>query len=65
MKVYAKLPTVVAAFSKVGEEQQKAAEEPRENLKRLEVGLEGKRFFGGDNIGFADIAMASMLDWNS
>ncbi|XLT65422.1 hypothetical protein HN873_021861 [Arachis hypogaea] len=42
----------------VGEEQQKTAEEARENLKRLEVGLEGKCFFGGDNIGFADIAMA-------
>ncbi|KAL4345382.1 Glutathione S-transferase [Arachis hypogaea] len=48
----------MAAFSKVGEEQQKAAEEARENLKRLEVGLEEKHFFGGDNIGFADIAMA-------
>ncbi|KAL4345500.1 hypothetical protein HN51_063592 [Arachis hypogaea] len=55
--------TVVAAFSNVGEEQQKAAEEARENLKRLEVGLEGKRFFGGDNIGFADIAIGWLPYW--
>ncbi|XP_057728731.1 glutathione transferase GST 23-like [Arachis stenosperma] len=57
------MPTVVAAFSKVGEEQQKAAEEARENLKRLEVGLEGKQFFGGDNIGFADIAIGWLPYW--
>ncbi|KAL1334614.1 hypothetical protein AAHE18_11G189400 [Arachis hypogaea] len=57
------MPTVVAAFSNVGEEQQKAAEEARENLKKLEVGLEGKRFFGGDNIGFADIAIGWLPYW--
>ncbi|XLS79339.1 hypothetical protein HN51_063564, partial [Arachis hypogaea] len=62
-KEFVCMPTVVAAFSNVGEEQQKAAEEARENLKKLEVGLEGKRFFGGDNIGFADIAIGWLPYW--
>jgi glutathione S-transferase len=37
----------MAAFVKKGEELEKAAKEVRENLKTLESGLEGKRFFGG------------------
>ncbi|KAK7843970.1 glutathione transferase gst 23, partial [Quercus suber] len=45
-------PAVMAAFSKKGEEKEKAAKETRENLKTLESGLEGKRFFGGETIDF-------------
>ncbi|GAB4844959.1 hypothetical protein Ancab_038353, partial [Ancistrocladus abbreviatus] len=45
-------------FSSTGEEQQKAAVDVRENLKLMESGLEGKCFFGGENIGFADVANA-------
>ena len=53
----------MAAFSKGGEEQQKAAQEARENLKTLESGLEGKRYFGGEEIGFADIAIGWLGMW--
>ncbi|KAK3023264.1 hypothetical protein RJ639_044430 [Escallonia herrerae] len=53
----------MSTFSKVGEEQDKAAKEARENLKILESALEGKRFFGGEAIGFADIAIGWMGIW--
>ena len=46
----------MAAFTKKGEEQERAVKEAHENLKILESGLEGKRFFGGETIGFVDIA---------
>ncbi|KAK2992083.1 hypothetical protein RJ640_023466 [Escallonia rubra] len=57
------VPAVLSTFSKVGEEQDKAAKEARENLKTLESALEGKRFFGGEAIGFADIAIGWMGIW--
>lgn len=53
----------MTTFSKGGEEQQKAAQEARENLKTLEGGIEGKRYFGGENIGFADIAIGWLGYW--
>ena len=56
-------PAVMAAFSKKGEEKEKAAKEARENLKTLESGLEGKRFFGGETIGFVDIAAGWIGCW--
>ncbi|XP_075648471.1 glutathione transferase GST 23-like [Castanea sativa] len=57
------VPPVMAAFSKKGEEQERAAKEARENLKTLESGLEGKRFFGGETIGFVDIAAGWIGCW--
>ncbi|XP_057425192.1 glutathione transferase GST 23-like [Lotus japonicus] len=57
------VPALMAAFSKVGEEQQKAAQEAREILKTLESGLEGKRYFGGQGIGFADISIGFLGYW--
>ncbi|XP_052190715.1 glutathione S-transferase U7-like isoform X2 [Diospyros lotus] len=49
---------------KEGEEQEKAAKEAREHLKTLESGLEeGKPFFGGESIGFVDIAAAWIGVW--
>lgn len=53
----------MATISKGGEEQQKAAQEARENLKTLEGGLEGKRYFGGEKIGFTDIAVGWLGCW--
>jgi len=50
-----------------GEQQQKAVEESVANLLVLEEALQtsscfsGKAYFGGDNIGFVDIALGGML----
>ncbi|KAJ1424727.1 Thioredoxin-like superfamily [Sesbania bispinosa] len=58
------MPALMATFSKgAGEEQEKAAQEVREILKTLESGLEGKRYFGGEKIGFADIAIGWLGFW--
>lgn len=51
------------AFSKVGEEQVQAAKELRENLKTLESALDGRQFFGGETIGFLDIAVGWIGYW--
>ena len=40
------MPALMAAFTKKGEEQERAVKEAHENLKILESGLEGKRFLG-------------------
>ena len=53
----------MAAFSKKGEEQERAVKEGRENLKILESGLEGKRIFGGETMGFVDIAAGWIGCW--
>ncbi|OVA15264.1 SAICAR synthetase [Macleaya cordata] len=54
--------SVFSVFSKVGEELDKAVKEARENLKTLEMGLKGK-FFGGETIGFVDIAAGWIPLW--
>ena len=53
----------MAAFVKKGEELEKAAKKVCENLKTLKSGLEGKRFFGGETIGFVDIAAGWIGLW--
>ncbi|KAK3011601.1 hypothetical protein RJ639_011436 [Escallonia herrerae] len=55
------VPAVMSTFSKVGEEHDKVAKEARE--KNLECALEGKRFFRGEAIGFADIDIGWMGIW--
>ncbi|OIV96578.1 hypothetical protein TanjilG_28435 [Lupinus angustifolius] len=57
------VPAVMTTFSKGGVEQKKAAEEARENLKTLESGFEGKRYFGGEKIGFTDVATGWLGCW--
>ncbi|ERN10804.1 probable glutathione S-transferase [Amborella trichopoda] len=46
-----------------GEEQEKAMKEAKEALKTLERGLKGK-FFGGEVIGFVDIAASCLSIWS-
>ncbi|KAK6938101.1 Glutathione S-transferase, N-terminal, partial [Dillenia turbinata] len=57
------VPAIMLAFRTTGEAQEKAVREAREHLKTLESGLAGKRFFGGESIGFVDIAAGWIGIW--
>lgn len=52
----------MGAFASKGDKQEKAAK-ARENLKMLERDLQGKPFFGGETIGFLDIAVGWIGIW--
>ncbi|KAF8380815.1 hypothetical protein HHK36_028309 [Tetracentron sinense] len=51
------LSSIWSVFVKQGKEQEEAIGSAWENLKILEEELKGKKFFGGDTIGFVDIAL--------
>ncbi|KAJ9680243.1 hypothetical protein PVL29_019528 [Vitis rotundifolia] len=48
---------VWGVFLKEGKEQEEAMVEAMEHLQFLEDELKGKRFFGGERIGFVDLAL--------
>lgn len=56
-------PAVFAACTTAGEEQVKALKEAQETLKPLEELLKGKRFFGGETIGYLDLVFGWMAVW--
>ncbi|XP_073053803.1 probable glutathione S-transferase [Primulina eburnea] len=58
------LPAFSAACLGSGEEQVKAKEEAEESLKVLDNELKGKKFFGGDGIGFVDIVGNVIAYWS-
>ncbi|XP_059456616.1 glutathione transferase GST 23-like [Corylus avellana] len=50
------VPSIWNAFIKQGKEQEEAMVTAQGNLKYLEEELRGKKFFGGEKIGFVDLA---------
>lgn len=56
--------TIFGVFTKkTGEEQEEALKEAKESLKPLEEILKGKKFFGGESIGYLDIVLGWMSVW--
>ncbi|KAG5240677.1 glutathione S-transferase [Salix suchowensis] len=51
------------AMCSVGEEKEKAAKLTVDALEKIEGELKGKRFFGGESIGYSDIALGWMSYW--
>ncbi|KAK9137251.1 hypothetical protein Sjap_007845 [Stephania japonica] len=56
------VPSIISVFCSVGEDQEKALKDAEETLKTLEKALKGK-FFGGETMGFVDIAAAWLPYW--
>ncbi|MQM02301.1 hypothetical protein Taro_035067 [Colocasia esculenta] len=57
------LPGLFDFYLKAGEEQKKAAEELKENLKTFGGSLKGKKLFGGETIGYVDIVAGWLAYW--
>ncbi|KAK8585619.1 hypothetical protein V6N13_050594 [Hibiscus sabdariffa] len=60
-----KSPSISKLYRSDGEEQQQAAKECSEMLEAMEEQglIEGKKFFGGDEINMVDIAFCSVAHW--
>ncbi|KAK1303929.1 hypothetical protein QJS10_CPB11g01828 [Acorus calamus] len=56
-------PAIFKVLSTVSETQKVAIEEVKECLRTLEGGLKGRRFFGGETIGFVDIIAGWLAYW--
>ncbi|KAK3130293.1 hypothetical protein QOZ80_6BG0491440 [Eleusine coracana subsp. coracana] len=50
-------------FVTTGEAQRKVVHEAQQCLKTLETALKGKKFFGGDNVGYLDIIVGWFAHW--
>lgn len=57
------LPIIFNVYTKTGEELKKAAKELQEALKNLEKALDGKKFFGGETLGYLDIIVGWIPYW--
>ncbi|XP_074312201.1 glutathione S-transferase U8-like [Silene latifolia] len=57
------LPSLRKALWGPEKEEEKSEEEARNNLKELEKELKGKKFFGGENIGYLDIVANFIAYW--
>lgn len=52
-----------SAMCSLGEEKEKAVKLTIEALERIEEELKGRKFFGGENIGYLDIAIGWISYW--
>jgi glutathione S-transferase len=50
-------------FTATGDAQRKAVQEAQQCLKTLETALDGKKFFGGDAVGYLDIVVGWYAHW--
>ena len=57
------LPSIWGVFTKEGKEREEATAASLENLKFVEEELKGKKFFGGEKIGLADLAFGWLAKW--
>ncbi|KAI6675158.1 hypothetical protein NL676_003064 [Syzygium grande] len=57
------VPALWKSCMSVGPEREKAHEEARELLSTLEGELKGKKFFGGETVGFVDIVAVFVGYW--
>lgn len=56
-------PALYPIFGATGEAQRKVVHEAQQCLKTLETALKGKKFFGGDSVGFLDIIVGWFAYW--
>lgn len=56
-------PALWKSYTSVGPEREKALEEAQELLSTLEGELKGKKFFGGETVGFLDIVANFVGYW--
>ncbi|KAL8469786.1 hypothetical protein ACS0TY_019812 [Phlomoides rotata] len=56
------LPSIWRVFVSQGKDQEEAMAQAAGNLKYLEEQLKGKKFFGGESIGYLDIAFGWMAN---
>ncbi|KAK3406905.1 hypothetical protein EUGRSUZ_K03034 [Eucalyptus grandis] len=57
------VPAIWKSLTSVGPEKEKANEEACELLSTLEGELKGKKFFGGETVGFVDIVASFIGHW--
>ncbi|XP_058735821.1 glutathione transferase GST 23-like [Vicia villosa] len=57
------LQTAFAAMCSSGEYKEKTVKLAREAIEKIEEEIKGKKFFGGDNIGYLDLALGWISYW--
>jgi len=56
-------PALYLIFTTTGEAQREVVRAAQQCLKPLEAALKGRRFFGGDAVGYLDIVVGWLAHW--